>query len=1383
MNRWLTRKKDGPDDPAAAKKPKKGRKGQEEVKPAFNLDAALPKVDDFRTSLIMPGLSTRFSMLREQDDPGSKIGKASDDSVLLLKRQSRLHEFGFIPGGLPDIAEVSSLKGSVRPPFANQRQNSFDSRDDDDGSGSIMTRARPGEGNVLFGGRQKIYMVSNKSTKGLGRTLYDDDVNMSAYQKLRQEEKDRLRQQEEEQSGQPSEPSSPSPLSRKRETSSSTNSATLDTRTSTAATSIASQGASAVSVSSPSRPTFTGPIPLPETGRPTTKARRLYDQGLDLHIQEQQSSAMSRLNSIQRARAPTGRSTPPIPFQPRSATNLNDRFNRGAPFRAESPTPFTQPAVSGNNSSAGSSPVLTRSQSPSLASPVLSDSEDAFALHAALQPNDRGKATAMGAFNKPKQAFSEQQYAERLRHLHREKDIPEVPVPKGERSPPRKPTLRERAEQEKRKRAESVCADQHRPESSEEPSPPPSAFSRFQAAANQMKVASPATPTSPSPRPEQPSSKHDSSCDGATFFFSRESSDGEQEAFDAAVARPLEPARRFENLPTATGPAPPLLEHPALRSKNASRAAPEEQFQQQRWPSRDAPQLDVSPRLNGAHVDSLTPGPDNSGLGGLIRQHLRNVSNVSSNYGEADQALMSPPATTPAGLVLRSQDIGLQPRQPGSENVESAPSIYSHSNPWDLDDLDNPYRDDGRSFGSVSPVDNPNAKAQDSKSTSETTDPGFQWDLTPKRTHERVASNETEADHEAFQRDLAQRQRVIQENLRARAEGRSTSPAPASSSSGGLKNALNMLRAKSSRESFATVDRHPELPTRLPRKLTLGTASRNASSTSLAGLSMSDQLRPEIPALRTKTSRVLQQSEQDAQRESADRQRSGTDSSRIGRPSGRSPSVSNHSSSRDRSGSGTSIGRSRSRPGEYRDDLDQAMSEGTRGAYPPNTLPSMPGYVANAMPPLPAERPSLDSQGRIRSRSNSKTTAANYFESRHLQPIQTGTASGSASPRLGPPKYSPGIPISPRPSPGGYNDSLPSPIPPFSANHTPPVSNPTSPNAPAFNPSTMQIRQGMLRKKSVAKSDISEPVFLSTTSVIGTVNLPAGASLKNGIEHDVPPVPPINPMRKRFGFGRSGAENHNPYDPAIQPGFDAPPAPFAEPARTNSFDALLSPAPQVKNKLRKTSSEGKSLRGQAQPQPGPSPALPQGGFVGRNNSPPRPLHEQLVAQRPMDVITMRFTTSAIVAFATSFAFVAAQDLSNVPSCAIPCFANAIQGSGCSLTDVKCQCTTGSQAITDSLLQCTPSRCSADDLAKLAPAVSNLCAAVGVTLSGVGTAPPTSGASSAATRATSGLSGTNVASASRTPAASGTGASAQSTGGAVGTFAGMGAVAMGMALAL
>jgi len=1211
MNRWLNRKKDGADDAAAAKKTKKAKKGQEEPKPEFDLNAVLPKADDFRTSLIMPGLSTRFSMLREQDDPSSVIGKASDDSVLQPKRQSRLHEFGFVPGGLSDIAEVSSLSGSIRPPFANERTNSFDSGQTDDGSGSVMTRARPGEGNILFGGRQKIYMISNTNGKGTGRTLYDDDVNMSAYQRLRQEEKERLRQQAEDDEDRRSEPSSPTESSRKRETSSSTNSATVDVRTSTAATSIASQGANSVNVTSP---TFAPAASSPDLSRSTTK-RRLYDNGLDQQIQDQQSSAMSRLNSIQRARAPTGRSTPPI-GQARSATNLNDRFARGPGFRSDSPNALAYPGISRTNSGA-SSPVLNRAQSPALTSPVISEGDESNTLNAALQPNDRGKATAMGAFNKPKEAFSEEQYAERLRHLQQDREVRETTTPQLQKSPSQKPSLRERAEQQRRKRAESDVKSRGRSESPAEQQPASSAFSRFQTAASQMKPAGPGTPMSPpTPPPTQklpalPSqdAQYPDDDSKSTFLASPNDSDNEEER-----PRPPIPTRRYDNLPVATGPAPSMFEHPAFRSRTTS-----EEEVHRNDPAiysplspQDSAHPHESQKSGGLDVDSPTLGPESGGLSGMIRQHLRNVSNVSSNYGEPGPPLMSPPM----GLAIQTQNFGLQRRQPGSsESATPAPSTHSHSNPWDLDDIDNPYRDEHGSMTSVSPVDGPRSTPLIMSATEPKGNDS--WDLTPRRNHERIASNETEAEHEAFQRDLAQRQRLIQESLRAKAEGRSLSPAPGPS--GGLKNALNMLRAKSSRESFATV----EVSNKSVRKLALGGTSANASSISLAGQSGSD-----VPSLRSKPSRVLQQSEQDAQREHEHRQRSGTDSNRTGRPTGRSGAMSTRSSTRERSSSGTSSGRSRSRTDQYRDDLDQAMTEGSRGAYPANTLPSVSGYSAHPTPPLPTERPSLDSQGRMRSRSNSKTAAANYFESKHLQPIQTNPGAGqnSRSPLQG--KFSPGLPVSPRPSPGGFNNmsangySQPtSPMPPFAANDTPPVSNPTTPSSTAFNPKTVQPfnKQGPLRKKSIVKSEIGEPVFISTTSVIDTVNLPPGASLKNGAEVDAPPVPPINPMRRRFGFGRGegqGPSTPSPYDPAVQQGMEGLRAPYSETFRSESSDALNQAVP--KSRLRKVSSEGKSLRGDGPSQSGPSPAMPPNGFTGRNNSPPRAINGQPIAQRPME---------------------------------------------------------------------------------------------------------------------------------------------------------------------
>src|SRR3569833_3301859 len=75
------------------------RSHEEEPKKEIDLTAVLPSDDNFRTSLLMTGLSARFSMLREQNDPHTKIGKASDDSVLFPKRQSRLLEWGGGAGG------------------------------------------------------------------------------------------------------------------------------------------------------------------------------------------------------------------------------------------------------------------------------------------------------------------------------------------------------------------------------------------------------------------------------------------------------------------------------------------------------------------------------------------------------------------------------------------------------------------------------------------------------------------------------------------------------------------------------------------------------------------------------------------------------------------------------------------------------------------------------------------------------------------------------------------------------------------------------------------------------------------------------------------------------------------------------------------------------------------------------------------------------------------------------------------------------------------------------------------------------------------------------------------------------------------------------------
>lgn len=365
MNRMFTRKK--------------AKASKAEPKPELDISIALPASENFRTSLLMPNLSARFSMLREQDDPNTKIGKAVDDSVLTPNRQSRLYDFQK-PYGLDDIAEVASIRSSIRPPFAQQNgraisyasDGGYNTDDDSSHNGSVMSRARPGEGNVLFGGRQKIYKIAGDGLKG--RTLYEDDVGTTSFQKYRQvererEEAERLQELKDIRNGGKGEPyaspvKGPSSVngSLTRHTSSSTTTSAMDSRASTAATSINSQGTStipsapagAMSAFNFSQPTV--PAPAPTLERSATK-RRLYEQGLDRDIQNQQSQQITRLNSIAKGRGAltgNGRSTPDM-FNSRPS---QDRLHRPGmnTFRSNSPTPSpvaTSPQLNGNSFSNG----------------------------------------------------------------------------------------------------------------------------------------------------------------------------------------------------------------------------------------------------------------------------------------------------------------------------------------------------------------------------------------------------------------------------------------------------------------------------------------------------------------------------------------------------------------------------------------------------------------------------------------------------------------------------------------------------------------------------------------------------------------------------------------------------------------------------------------------------------------------------------------------------------------------------------------------------------------------------------------------------------------------------------------------------------------------
>ncbi|KAF3007444.1 hypothetical protein E8E13_003836 [Curvularia kusanoi] len=178
---------------------------------------------------------------------------------------------------------------------------------------------------------------------------------------------------------------------------------------------------------------------------------------------------------------------------------------------------------------------------------------------------------------------------------------------------------------------------------------------------------------------------------------------------------------------------------------------------------------------------------------------------------------------------------------------------------------------------------------------------------------------------------------------------------------------------------------------------------------------------------------------------------------------------------------------------------------------------------------------------------------------------------------------------------------------------------------------------------------------------------------------------------------------------------------------------------------------------------------------------------------------MRFST--IAAFAASLAVVSAQtpDLSSVPNCAVSCLVAAVPGSGCGVTDVKCQCTTGQQALTDSLMKCIPTKCSADDAAKVPAALAGICNSAGYPVSIPASAAATGASSAAASAASSAASMvSSMASKASSAASSATGSAAsrasgaasatssgpaQSTGGAAANAVGLGAVALGMVAAL
>lgn len=1227
-------------------------------------------------------------MLREQDDPTSKIGKANDDSVLFPKRASRLDLFQ--GHGLSEITEVDSLRGPVRPPFASPRIESYGSAGYDTDDGSVMSRSRPGEGNTMFGGRQKIYKipvggsgsVKNFGTKdddelpsGVnmgGKALYESDIATSAFQRLREEERQERERagldqsrlsKEQDRDGSP-------PLAkynRNRETSSSTNSGPSQPRTSTAATSLASQrsvyyenmSSSFNALSSSTQPSSAG------SDRPPPKTtRRLYRQDLDQHMHEQQSSAMHRLESLNKPRSIAGGPVIRGLQQSRSATGLNDRYQRGGPlyassgFRTGSPSPSGTPSrmedfdlglvldQAGNNladSGYGRSPPMSPPISPSHGT----NNRDTTFL-AALEPNDIGKATASGAFNKPKLQYNEQQYKERQIQLLEGRNTPSPQLIR-----PFSPQALSIDEQTTgRSRNNSLGSTFSKPESVKQP------WEHHR----EDRVLR-AVPERGSRGSSPPVDEHQTNAAmEQSFLAGRSSSDVAESESEAEPNSPIPPSiSKYQSFSYPMPHAKPIELNQQLnfdpQASHFTRPAEESAFDSRSHLSESTiTQAKENNDANGMDADSPTLGAAAvpNGLSGLVHAHLRNDSGQSSIC----------PENTP-----RPDKLPVEVRQ----SIFGHESALSHSRQGSKDGsgVNGEYwvkeREGSEQSSIVAPPplsfaarhilqqatalrENPqtskaqqipaNDKAQrvlggEAPPSSHSRDDSATWQDQLKAHHARVGSTETQQEREGLANEMAERRRRVQDNLKTYVEDNSRSPSPgpgARPQDDGLakpRHPFGMLK-KTSRGSLVGKQERPSKAMKMlgirpgevgndaplsPPDMFMGRVQFRDRAMPL-GKKPSPPRRPQDlrqhsdngPTFRQRLPNSDRSQEHLAQRISSPSSKSGSsysDNSErrpdSGKDSAPLPSVDwNHVN-----GSNPVTAVTGYEPRELQNpprSADEVVDSMTQNGLPPARRSQ--SALSQRHPMSPTKRSQSAMGGRLR--TNSKPGTPWYFEPRATPPGTPFMINPKQFTRVPPPgtpyMINPKTPSRPpttrqnRPRAGSTatsNESRPS---------TSMASSPSTMIPPQSSPSYAYNRPGNPRKHSVNKQDISEPTFVSCTSSVDTINLPPGASLSNGMDVPSPtrgPPPPIplrDSRRKRTqtflqALARTEKPSEmNPWEPTPSLGEDEP----CEERSTFSADDEPTASSKIKQRLKKTSSEG-GLNAKASrlaALQAPSPAVP-----------------------------------------------------------------------------------------------------------------------------------------------------------------------------------------------
>ncbi|KAL9114584.1 MAG: hypothetical protein Q9187_007431 [Circinaria calcarea] len=1020
---------------------------------------------------------------------------------------------------------------------------------------------------------------------------------------------------------------------------------------STAATSVASRSASSLhhtpSVKTGSSSNAQSPKKQSSESleRTATKNKRLYGQGLDRQMYEQQTSAMHRLDSIQRQRVPGGMPLPKSLSKTRSATNLNDRFQRSGPlyastsFRAGSPPPsstatptdmsgfdlgFNNPPSSITNrddqSGFGHSPPL---------SPPMSPHFDNSTFVSSLEPNDLGKATASGAFHKPIHRYDEHQYAQRQIKLQEGR---ETPSSTASRSASRNETP---VDYVGRVRNDSSTSLQSSLDSHVDHQP-----QQFHSHALGAVTKSPHIHRKP--LDDTHVDMNQSPSNGLSGSDSKIESRLRQQSI---TPKPAE----FRSLSPVAQQATPSLQyehndlHPAFQNKHNEESYMDFTEEVDLEIINENKRSDIRVTVleapdNLEQVDSPTLGPM-TGLSGLVRAHLRNDSDHSSVYPapRLDERWSNEMLKTtnqfenereeqpPADLLNNSwkdkQPNGIQDasRSKVAENqVTSPPSLSARARAM-LDQaaaLRNGSPKAQQTLGSFSADKTRQALGEETpRESQESVNPAWQDQV--KGHHARGGSTETQKEREDFANELADRRKRVQDSLKnfAETESRSSSPMPGGrpqdSSYVRTGGAFGLLK-KASRGSL--VGKH-ESPSRGMKMLGMGSTSNSKAGSPLL---------PEEDSLKKRDDQAVI----DAHGNGKAHYRPTPRPNQPNRPHHNRPTPNPNAYFERNNGDQRQGFTSRkvvppfSRPfGHDRTDREPlAHPPPNSNAHPLRKKPSMEprvyeGHYANhaqARNYSPPTRPHMEirpphdnlpprSQSAMsgRTRSNSRGTTPGYFDQKSLLSVQTNYHNHYPGPIGRSPRASPVTPYTSQ-SPGPH--AVPSPAP---SNASAPVMIPASASPPT-------VRVPGARKRSINKHDISDPRFMSCTSSVSTVDLPPGASLSNGMDNiddtPVPPIPPLNPRRRRtptthnllntFNGGGRGERTENPPPvpsmPMPMPMLMSNGPEYAHGERSTFSADESDPRPKSRHRLRKTSSEGGNLaaRARAHAAMSPEPMLP-----------------------------------------------------------------------------------------------------------------------------------------------------------------------------------------------